>query len=73
MSEETKVEIAHAYRWVCPTCKAIHYEDSIPAEFSEEDKEDAAEVGIDAVTGEWETYPEQVICEDCGDEFETVH
>lgn len=51
--------------WFCPKCDAKNYSDMIPHEFSQEEREEMLERGLDPCSTQWSVPPETIECLTC--------
>lgn len=78
-----KVDMRPAYEWTCDACGRDQFVSCMTADFSEEDRlEMARGMGLvepyateipEELSGEFQTYPDEVTCQFCGETFETKH
>lgn len=80
---EAKAEMLAAYEWICDDCGRNQYVSAVTVEFGSEEEqlqfakenglvEQFAESLPADMNGDFVTYPDAVVCEHCGSEFETV-
>lgn len=69
-----KVELRSAYTWTCEECGQDNFCQGVIFEFDEEtERELREEHGVDPDdTGEFITIPDMVVCDHCGEEFDTL-
>lgn len=81
---KTKVELQHAWEWICEDCGRNNFSSAVVAEMPPEERlqfakdqgmvdEFATEVPEELRDGDFMTMPTEVTCSHCGSEFETLH
>lgn len=70
-----KVRLRPAYAWTCEECGRDNFAAGVVPEFSEEEIAELREQhGVeDYVTGDFVEMPTSVVCQHCGEKFETEH
>jgi DNA-directed RNA polymerase subunit RPC12/RpoP len=79
-----KVEMQHAWEWICDECGRNNFVSSVVAEMPPEERLQfakdqgmiemwATELPEELKSGDFMTFPTEVKCSHCGSEFETEH
>ena len=70
-----RVEMRPAYDWTCPECGRDSFVRAIAAEVTPEHCENLGVEGEEAeelMSGRWQTYPHNVVCQHCDTMFPTM-
>lgn len=69
-----KIRLEHAFRWECPSCGTLNYDNGVYLEITPPEQAVMAEMyecdPDEFKTGDWIGSPETVKCRKCKDEFD---